>query len=316
VISSLPSRLLIRASRSDRLRGWARRSSLLRRAVRRYLPGEDLSDALDAAERLSENDIGAILTCLGEEVETRADAREVREHYLGALEASGGHPADPELSVKPTHLGLEHGRDLAREGAAALAEASNRRDRTMWLDMESSRRVDPTLALHRELRRRGADVGVCLQAYLRRTGEDLDGLLDLEAGLDSGGGIRLVKGAYDEPAEVAFPRKERVDDNFLRLSRRMLQEAGGGLRMAFATHDRGLQREVRSEARSLDVEPGAYEFQMLYGVEEEAQRELAREGEAVRVLVSYGDHWFPWYMRRLAERPANLVFVLRQALPG
>lgn len=310
------SRLLIRASRSHRLRQWARSSAVVRRAVRRFMPGEELEDALAAARRLSEHGIDSVLTCLGENVESESEAREVRDHYLGALDESTGHPGDPEISVKPTHLGLDLGHEVARRGMSALAEASSRVGRTLWIDMESSSYVDPTLRLHRELRREGLPVGVCLQAYLHRTGQDLEELIELERGLDSTGGVRLVKGAYDEPPEVAFPEKDDVDENFLRLARRTLDARGAGLRPAFATHDRRLHRKIRSEAREAGVDPAAYEVQMLYGIEADAQRSLAREGETVRVLISYGSHWFPWYMRRLAERPANLLFVLRQALPG
>lgn len=312
----LVSRLLIHASRNERLRQWARDSSVVRRAVRRFLPGEELEDALDAAERLSGDGIGSVLTFLGENVETAAEAREVRNHYLGALEESSGRPGDPEISVKPTHLGLDFDPGIARESMQSLADASARTGRMLWIDMESSPHVDATLELYRDLRRGGAAVGVCLQAYLYRTEEDLEELIDLEHGLDSAGGIRLVKGAYDEPSRIAYPDREDVDENFLRLARRTMEAVGVGLRPAFATHDRSLHRRIRAEARERQVEPGAYEFQMLYGIETESQRRLAGEGEAIRVLISYGSHWFPWYMRRLAERPANLLFVLRKALPG
>ena len=308
--------LLIRASRSDRLRQWARGSPIVRRAVRRFLPGEELSDALEAAEHLAEHGLTSVLTYLGENVETPAGAREVREHYLSALEEVAGRPGDAEISVKPTHLGLELDPGVAAESMRTLADLSARTGRMLWIDMEASPHVDPTLELYRTLRREGASVGVCLQAYLYRTEEDLEELIGLEAGLSSEGGVRLVKGAYDEPSQVAYPDREDVDRNFLRLARRTLDVDGIGLRPAFATHDRGLHRRIRAEARERDIDPDAYEFQMLYGIEEEAQRRLAREAESVRVLISYGSHWFPWYMRRLAERPANLLFVLRQALPG
>lgn len=292
---------------------------MVRRAVRRFLPGEELADALRAARRLSEDGVGAVLTFLGENVETEDEARGVHDHYLRALDRCLDHPGDPELSVKPTHLGLDLSRGLAREGLSALAAASSRAERTLWIDMESAPYVDPTLELYGELRREGAGVGVCLQSYLYRTEEDLERLLALEEGGGTGeavGGVRLVKGAYDEPEDVAFPDRQRVDESFLRLARRTLDAAGPAFRPAFATHDRRLHREIREEARRRGVEPGDYEFQMLYGIQTEAQRELAGEGEAVRVLISYGSHWFPWYMRRLAERPANVLLVLRQALPG
>lgn len=304
------SRLLIRASRSDALRRWARESSLVRPAVRRFVPGEEASDALEAGRHLSEEGIQSVLTFLGENVSTEAEAEGVRDHYLEVLERSRGHPGEPEISVKLTHLGLELGPEIALESTAVLAEASAGTGRTLWLDMESAPYVDPTLEIFRRLRQRGADAGVCLQAYLYRTEEDLEELLEI------GGGLRLVKGAYDEPDEIAFQEKRRVDENFLRLARRILDAAGEDLRPAFATHDRRLLRTIRDEARGRGLEPGDYEFQMMYGIRTDVQRELARQGEAVRVLVSYGSHWFPWYMRRLAERPANLLFVLREALPG
>lgn len=304
-------RLLVRASRSERLRRWARDSPVVRRAVRRFIPGEEPEDALSAASRLSREGIDAVLTFLGENVETEREAVAVRDHYLEVLEESRGHPGDPEISVKLTHLGLDLSPGLARESAAALARASARSGRgTLWIDMESFPYVDPTLDLFLELREEGADVGVCVQAYLYRTAEDLERLLE------AGGGIRLVKGAYDEPEEVAFAARTEVDRNFLRLARRMLEAPGGDVRPAFATHDGRLHAEVRRQARERDVEPGDYEFQMLYGIRTDAQRRLAREGESVRALISYGSHWFPWYVRRLAERPANLLLVLREALPG
>ncbi len=274
-----------------------------------------MADALEAADRLSEDGIAAVFTFLGEKIETDAEAREIREHYLDALEDTSGHPGNPEISVKPTHLGLDIDFDLTRRSMEALAEASARTGRMLWIDMESSSYVDPTLELYRDLRREGARVGVCLQSYLYRTEEDLEALLALEGQLSSAGGVRLVKGAYDEPPEIAYPDREAVDENFLRLARRTLEVDGTGLRSAYGTHDRRLHRSIRAEARERGIDPGAYEFQMLYGIDTAAQRTLAGEGEAVRVLISYGPHWFPWYMRRLAERPANLLFVLRQALP-
>lgn len=303
-------RLLLRASRSDRLRRWARGSPLVRRAVRRFMPGEEPGDALSAAARLAEEGVDAVLTCLGENVESESEAAAVRDHYLALLEETAGHPADPELSVKLTHLGLDLSPGLVRESLAALARASADLGRTLWIDMESFPYVDPTLDLFLDLRAEGAEVGVCLQAYLYRTPEDLERVLE------AGGGIRLVKGAYDEPEEVAHPGREEVDRSFRRLARRTLEAAGGPVRPAFATHDGALHAAVRRAARERGVEPGEYEFQMLYGIRAAAQRRLADQGEAVRTLISYGSHWFPWYVRRLAERPANLLLLLRHALPG
>jgi proline dehydrogenase len=179
----------------------------------------------------------------------------------------------------------------------------------VWVDMEGSAYVPRTLELFRSLREAGADAGLCLQAYLRRTPADLEALLPLTPR------IRLVKGAYREPAEVAFQKKRDLDAAYLDLSRTLLRESiAGRAHPAFATHDLELLRLIESAGAELGLSPGAYEVQMLYGVRAADQALLASEGHRVRVLVSYGSEWFAWYMRRLAERPANVAFALRAML--
>ncbi|MGZ3588454.1 MAG: proline dehydrogenase family protein, partial [Candidatus Limnocylindrales bacterium] len=194
--------------------------------------------------------------------------------------------------------------------AAAQAAAGG----MLWLDMEDHGYVERTLALVRALRAEDLAVGVCLQAYLRRTAADVEGLLPF------GVGIRLVKGAYREPRAVAFPAKRDVDLNFLALAARLLQavRAGGpgAPRVVFATHDLALVARIVDLAEGLALVRGTYEFHMLYGIRVADQRRLAREGHHVRDLIAYGSSWYPWYLRRLAERPANMLFVLRQLLPG
>ncbi|MBE3132442.1 MAG: proline dehydrogenase family protein, partial [Acidobacteria bacterium] len=177
----------------------------------------------------------------------------------------------------------------------------------VWIDMEASRYVDQTLELLRRVHGTRPNVGICLQTYLYRTADDLAALLPL------GVGVRLVKGAYKEPPDLAYPKKRDVDRNFLVLSQRLLsQEARQrGTWPAFGTHDRRLIAQLIAAAERAGVPRNAYEFQMLYGIQREEQERLAREGCRIRVMVNYGSQWFPWYMRRLAERPANLFFVAR-----
>jgi proline dehydrogenase len=175
----------------------------------------------------------------------------------------------------------------------------------LWIDMEESHYVDATLELYREARRRHANLGVCLQAYLRRTPNDLESLLGI------GGSVRLVKGAYAEPPEVAFPKKSDTDAAYFALAQRMLAAATPQQPQVFGTHDLALIDRVRAQAVSKNLSKGAWEVHMLYGIKATAQRALATTGVTVRVLISYGSHWFPWYVRRLAERPANVWFVVR-----
>jgi proline dehydrogenase len=173
--------------------------------------------------------------------------------------------------------------------------------------MEQSRYVDATLELTRRMRAEHANIGVCLQAYLFRTAQDVERLLP------SGAGIRLVKGAYREPAEIAFPHKRDVDANYLALARRLLADDArkAGVRAVFGTHDPRILRVMVDHAAAIGLPPRAAEFHLLYGIQRAQQQRLARAGHTVRVLVSYGSYWFPWYMRRLAERPANVLFVAK-----
>jgi proline dehydrogenase len=178
----------------------------------------------------------------------------------------------------------------------------------LWIDMEESHYVDATLDLYRRVRAEQAGVGVCLQAYLRRTPADIESVLL------AGGSVRLVKGAYREPPAIAFPRKSQTDAAYLALAQRMLTGAAPDRRQVFGTHDLALVERVRACAVSEGVPDRAWEVHMLYGIGRDAQRALAASGVGVRVLISYGTHWFPWYVRRLAERPANLWFLVRSLI--
>jgi proline dehydrogenase len=279
------------------------------RSVSRFMPGERIEDALAAALRLQQEGIGAILTHLGENLSTPDEAEEVTRHYLEVLERASAAGIGAHISIKLTQLGLDLDPELCHRNLLRLVERGGELNTLVWIDMENARYVDPTLALFRRMRQRSSLVGIALQAYLYRTERDLDSLLPL------GVALRLVKGAYLESPDVAYPRKADVDENYFRLAVRMLSEHDrtDGL-LHIATHDSMLVDRLAAEIEARRVPPSYYEYAMLYGIQQTLQRRLVASGQRVRVLISYGADWFPWYMRRLAERPANLWFVLKKAL--
>ena len=302
---SLARTILLRASRSQWLAEQFREREFARRAVRRFMPGEDLSAALDASAQLAAAGIGTVLTQLGEQVRSGAEAQAVRDHYFDVFDQLRERFLPTQLSVKLTHLGLDVGREACARHVLALAAKAEEEGSFLWIDMEESRYVDLTLDIYRRARAERGNVGVCLQAYLRRTPGDLATLLPLEPA------IRLVKGAYKEPAAVAFPRKKDVDAQYVTLAGRLLDAAAAGrANPVFGTHDVRLLERIREQAVGRRA-TGRFETHMLYGIRSAEQRALAADGVKVRVLISYGRHWFAWYMRRLAERPANVWFVMR-----
>ncbi len=289
------------------------RYGFVKRAVRRFMPGETLGEALDVAGILERRrGIPTLITFLGENVADQAEARAVANHYVDAAGMVASAGLDAEISVKPTHLGLDLGFDVAEENLRRITEAAEALGNWVWMDMEYSRYVDPTLDLYRSIRADHPNFGVCLQAYLYRTPADLESLVPL------GPAIRLVKGAYAEPASIALPVKADVDQAFFDQACRMLAPDAlrAGLRAGFATHDTALIRRIDAWAQENGMDRDAYEYQMLYGIGDGEQDRLAAEKKGIRVLISYGAHWFPWYVRRLAERPANIGFVLRSFLPA
>jgi len=284
----------------------------VRRAVSRFMPGDDVEAALAAARSLRAAGIGSVLTYLGENVQKPEEAQQVTRHYLEVLARAKQAALDAEISVKLTQLGLDLGRAACEAGVVSLLERAAADGTWVWIDMESSAYTDVTLDIYRRARARFPNVGVCVQAYLYRTERDLETLIPL------GGGLRLVKGAYREPPDKAFPKKRDVDANYFTLARRLLgpEARRADVRTIFGTHDSALIRRIEEAARLAGLKPKDVEFQMLYGIKRDEQSRLAAQGYRFRVLISYGDAWFPWYMRRLAERPANVLFVLKNVFAG
>ena len=281
--------------------------AFMQRAVRRFMPGETSEAAIEAALGLSSSRITSVLTLLGENVTEADEAAAVARHYQAVLEEIADRELEAEISVKLTQLGIDIGPDVAAANVESILATAEEHGQFVWIDVEGSGYVDRTLDLYRAARSRHMNTGICLQAYLYRTAEDLAALLPMDPS------IRLVKGAYAEPVEVAFPRMKDVNRNYFELAKTLLDEVRrGGVRAAFATHDERLIRGIEEEAAERGIARGDLEFQMLYGIGTAQQEGLAAKGYRVEVLISYGTAWFPWYMRRLAERPANLWFVMRK----
>ena len=300
-------KLLLWGSGNGFLAARVARLGFVRRAVRRFMPGETAEAAIEEAVRLSASRITSVLTLLGESVTDEDEAADVARHYQTVLADIANRGLEAEISVKPTQLGIDIGSEVASANLEGILAVAEEHGQFVWIDMERSEYVDRTLDLYRTARSRHINTGVCLQAYLYRTGGDLASLLKIDPS------IRLVKGAYTELAEVAFPRKKDVDRNYLVLARTLLDGVGqGGVRAAFATHDEGLFEQIGNEAARRGIARADLEIQMLYGIGTDWQKGLAAAGYKVEVLINYGTAWFPWYMRRLAERPANLWFVVKK----
>ena len=312
-LTPIMRRLLLWMASNEFLRRRLPRLWFARRAVRKFMPGESPAEALDAAERFKKQRIPVLFTRLGENLTRVAEAQETADAYVALMDDAAKRGLDAEMSVKLTQLGLDLDPDTALGHMQRLAQHAALEDppRTLWIDMEGSAYTGATLDLYERLKQEHANVGVCLQAYLKRTYTDVERLLPVEPR------IRLVKGAYAEPAEIAYQSRREVDANYLALCVSMLREvkAGRGLSLGLGTHDVRLIAQVADHARSIGLSKAAFDVEMLYGIRAKEQQRLKRDGYRVRVLIAYGDYWYPWYMRRLAERPANVVFALRQLLP-
>jgi len=281
-----------------------------RRASRRFLPGEDVESALTAAEVLQANGMSTLITLLGENVTCAEEAESVAREYSAVHANIIERGIDCQLSMKPTQLGMNLDVEVCVQQLGSILQAKPSSDGIIWIDMESSAYVGRTLDLVEQASQTSSNIGLCLQAYLHRTRDDLERLIQLRIP------VRLVKGAYKEPSSVAIQKKSDVDEYYFALAERMLDAASRdvGWFPAFGTHDMRLITRIGEAARGIGLRNSSFEFEMLYGIGRENQGLLTDDGYLVRVLVSYGSAWFPWYMRRLAERPANVWFVFKSLL--
>lgn len=300
--------LFLSLSRSQRLQGLVMSLPIARRMARRFIAGETLDEAVAVVQRLNARGLMATINHLGENVSSEAVASASVEAYLAALDAIATRNLKSHISVKPTHLGLDLGDELCYANLERVIAHAAARGNFVRIDMEGSVYTQSTIDLYRRLRRAHPNVGLVIQAYLYRSRADVETLI--EEGIAN---LRLCKGAYDEPPSIAYPDKRDVDENLFQLARMMLQPTARarGAYPAIATHDERIIRRVRAYAYHHHIPPDVYEFQMLHGVRRELQWRLVDEGYQVRVYVPYGPHWYPYLMRRLAERPANVLFFLR-----
>ncbi len=293
--------------------------------AQRFVAGETLAEALGAATELCRSGRRVILNLLGENVETADDARRARDTYIEMLAAIDSAGLDANISIKLTQLGLDFDQELCLSLAQEIAGAALTMRRTIEIDMEASPYVSRTLEIFEQVHTRNGNAGVAVQAYLRRSEADIvrlrDGLTLEYRGLSSTVAprlppkIRLVKGAYLEPPSVAFQKKSDVDANYRKLIDRLLEPDGQSGRPRFfaaiATHDPRLVKHASDKIAQFSLGPDVYEFQMIYGIRRDLQQQVFEHGHPLRVYVPFGTAWCPYFMRRLAERPANLGFVLR-----
>ena len=282
----------------DRVSRW----KFSRRFARRFIAGETLDEALEAVRRLNDAGVMATLDFLGENVRNRDEALEAAAAYRAILTAIRDHGLQSNISVKLTQLGLDLDRRFCQENLLRLVDFASDCGLDIEVDMEASAYTEATLDIVCAVREHNARVGVAIQAYLRRSEADIRRMIDRTIK------VRLVKGAYKEPPEIAYQKKREVNRNFDRLMRLLFDS---GQYHAIATHDPARIEAARRYALSIGRSPDSFEFQMLYGIRRDLQAMLVREGYRMRVYVPYGTHWYPYFMRRLAERPANVFFILR-----
>jgi proline dehydrogenase len=302
--------LLLWMARNSWLKARLPKMRFVRRAVRRFMPGEDPDAAFAAAAPLAAAGEGILFTRLGENLTSLAEADEIAAHYHAILDRGATLPRPVEISVKPTQVGLDIDRAACLRHLQSLAARCAEIGTWLWLDMEGSTYVEPTLELYEQLKAKHPTVGIALQAYLHRTPADLRRILPLEPA------VRLVKGAYDEPATLAYRKKHEVDAAYQSLALILAESARDSqTRCALGTHDSGLVERIATFADAAGVPRDRLQVHMLYGIRADELRRLSAAGFPTFTLIAYGEHWYPWYMRRLAERPANVVFALRQMLP-
>ena len=302
---SLLRSTFIGLSRNTRLRHFAEQSSLGRRMSSRFVAGFRIEDALAAANQLASQGLAVTLDSLGENVATPDQARQSAQVYHWLLDAIAGSQINANVSLKLTQMGMDLSPDVAGGIVSALVDHAVQANSFVRVDMEGTEYTQATIDLVRQLHAKPENrghMGVVIQAYLRRSADDIAKLLSDRIR------IRLCKGAYKEPPDLAFPDKKDVDANFVALTKTLLKS---GVFHGIATHDPAMIDATKEFVRAERIDPASFEFQMLYGVRRDLQRSLVKEGYKVRIYVPFGDEWYPYFMRRLAERPANVLFLAR-----
>jgi proline dehydrogenase len=298
--------LLLKLSESKRLAPFIMNNGLSRRLARRFVAGETLDDAIEAARVLNQAGRSASLDLLGENVSDGAGARSAAHGYLAMFDRIALEKLDANVSLKLTQLGLDLSESLCQELVEKIVAHATSQGNFVRIDMEGSAYTQRTVDMTKRVRAKYTGVGTVIQAYLYRAEQDIQDLLSV------GCRIRLCKGAYKEPPEIAFPQKADVDANYVKLMKLLLTS---GIYHGIATHDPAMIQAAEDFAREKKIGRDQFEFQMLYGIRTDLQQQLVREGYRLRIYIPFGTDWFPYFMRRLAERPANLAFFLRNLLP-
>jgi proline dehydrogenase len=299
-------RTFLYLSQQTWLRHWMEDSALSRKLTSRFVAGRTLSEGIRVLERLSKERIFGTLDFLGENVTSLDEAAHSRDCYLAALAEIERAKLPATVSIKPTQFGLEFSEQACLNNVTALAQRAAAINSRVEIDMESSEYTDRTLRLILQLRERFPEsIRAVIQAYLFRSAADVRALSEQRVP------VRLCKGAYREPPSVAFPHKSDVDRNYVRLMKFLLDE---GAYPAIASHDENIIREALRHVREQKLSPDRFEFQMLYGIRRDLQRQLVTQGFRLRLYVPYGDAWYPYFMRRLAERPANVLFLAKNVI--
>ncbi len=297
--------LLLKLAKSSRLRRWITSHGTTRRWARRFVPGEEIALAIEAARNCNRDGLSVSLDHLGENVLTREDAERASASYTGALDRIAAAHLDANVSLKLTHVGLDLSEEFCVEQLRKVTRRAAELQNFVRVDMEGSAYTDRTLRIVTQARAETSAVGTVIQAYLYRSERDIRDLVRI------GCSIRLVKGAYKESSQIAFPRKRDVDANYVKLMKILLSS---GIDHALATHDPKMIDATVRFAAGQGIAKDKFEFQMLYGIRTDLQSRLVRQGYRVRVYIPFGQDWFPYFMRRLAERPANLLFFARNLI--
>lgn len=298
--------VLLWCSQNEWMKNNIPKYTFVKKALKRFMPGEKLEDALNESLKFNETGIGTVLTHLGENINSLTEATSVTNHYLHVLDKIDELKSTTEISIKLTQIGFDLSIEETRKNFEMIASKAGLKKNFVWVDMEQSSYVDATLQFYRNAKAVSKNIGVCVQSYLMRTKSDLEQLSAISPI------IRLVKGAYKEPYSIAFKEKQKVDENYFEIAKMLLDAVKKrNINVAFGTHDLNIISRIEDYAKIQKVNREQIEFHMLYGIRPSEQIRLANEGYKMKVLISYGSAWYPWYMRRLAERPANITFVLK-----